>query len=117
MLRFGSLSCELSFISYRVHFKSTKAIRPMTKAYISLRRTIFTLGPCVGLDPKRHNLPYPNAEPKICVTPNAKPKRQSVECRLRWVSNANIFCVHFIRIGYRFSVKYGLKGSHVKIHR
>ena len=27
----------------------------------------------------------PDAQPKICVSPNAKPRRQSVEYRLRWV--------------------------------
>ena len=34
----------------------------------------------------------PDAKPKICVSPNTKPQRQSVECRLRWVQNANFSC-------------------------
>ena len=44
----------------------------------------------------------------ICVTPNANPRRQSVEYRWRWVPNANFlrwpctfqfFGVHFICVG------------------
>ena len=31
----------------------------------------------------------PDAKPKICVSPNAKPQHKSVEYRLRWVPNAN----------------------------
>ena len=49
----------------------------------------------------------PDAKRKICVSPNvnAKPQRQSVEYRLRWVTNAkflrwpctfHVFCVDFI---------------------
>ena len=38
---------------------------------------------------------------KICVTPNVKPQRQSVEYRLRWVPNAKLLVghVHFIFLG------------------
>ena len=38
---------------------------------------------------------------KTCVTPNAKPQRESVEYRLRWVSNAK--CLHW---PFRFYVVY-----------
>ena len=40
----------------------------------------------------------PNTKYKICVTPNAKPQREPMEYRLRWVPNWN-FCVghvHFM---------------------
>ena len=62
----------------------------------------------------------PNAKHKICVTPNAKPQREPMQCRLRWVPIAKtsrwpctffFFCVDFIRVGSRFSVKYGLISS------
>ena len=86
----------------------------------------------VGQCPRRQNfvLGIPtcwylgaNANPYICVTPDAKPRPQSVEYRWRWVPNAqflrwpctfHVFCVDFIRIGHPtqtpFPVKYGLKG-------
>ena len=63
----------------------------------------------------------PDAKPKIYVSPNAKPRRQSVEYRLRWVPGVgslhwactfHIFCVDFICVGLptqtQFSVEYGL---------
>ena len=42
--------------------------------------------------------PIPNANPKICVTPDANPRRQSVEYRWRWVptQNAGVGHVYFI---------------------
>ena len=49
--------------------------------------------------------PIPDANPKICVTPDAKPRRQSVEYSWRWVPTQNagvghvyffFFCVDFI---------------------
>ena len=52
------------------------------------------------------NAKTPDAKPKICVTPNAKPKRKSVEYRLRWVPNANFsswpctFYVFFVLISF-----------------
>ena len=62
----------------------------------------------------------PHAKHKICVTPNAKPQRKPMEYRLCWVPNAKSsvghvhfisFGVNFIRIGFRFSVEYGLKAG------
>ena len=57
---------------------------------------------------------------KNCVSPDAKPQRQPVEYRLRWVPGVgslhwactfHIFCVDFICVGHltqtRFSVEYG----------
>ena len=57
----------------------------------------------------------------ICVTPDANPRRQSVEYRWRWVPGVgslrwactfHIFCVDYIGVGHptqtRFSVEYGL---------
>ena len=50
----------------------------------------------------------PNVKHKICVTPNAKPQREPMEYRLRWVPNAkfscwlctcHVVCAHFIRVG------------------
>ena len=40
----------------------------------------------------------PDAKPKICVTPDANPRRQSVEYRWRWASGvgAGVGHVHFI---------------------
>ena len=40
----------------------------------------------------------PDAKPKICILPKAKPKRKSVEYRLRWVrtENSGIGHVHFM---------------------
>ena len=40
----------------------------------------------------------PDANPKICVSPNAKPRHQSVEYRLRWVptQNAGVGDVYFM---------------------
>ena len=40
----------------------------------------------------------PDAKPKIFVRPNAKPRRQSMEYRLRWVptQNAGVGHVYFI---------------------
>ena len=65
---------------------------------------------------------FPDAKLKICVSPNAKPHREPMEYRLRWVPNAkilhwpctfNVFCVDFICVWYptqtQFPVKYGLK--------
>ena len=42
--------------------------------------------------------PPPDAKPKICVIPDANPRRQSVEYRLRWVptQNAGDGHVHFM---------------------
>ena len=77
----------------------------ISKAYIPLRRKIFVLGPCVGLEPQRQNfalgiptcwylktrkfvLPRtPNLKFGLPPTPN--PKRKSVEYRLRWLQNTN----------------------------
>ena len=51
----------------------------------------------------------PNAEHKICFTPNTKPQHEPMEYRLRWVPNAkfsrwpctfHIVCAHFICVGY-----------------
>ena len=65
-------------------------------------------------------LALPNT--KICVTPDANPRRQSVEYRWHWVPNAkfshwactfHIVYVNFICVGHPtqtcFSVEYGLK--------
>ena len=50
----------------------------------------------------------PDAKPKSCVLPDAKPKRKPVEYRLRWVPGVgslrwactfNIVCVDFIHVG------------------
>ena len=62
----------------------------------------------------------PDANPKICVLPDVKPKRKPVEYRLRWVPGVgslrwactfHIFCVDFICVGWptqtQFSVEYG----------
>ena len=42
--------------------------------------------------------PIPDANPKICVTPDANPRRQSVEYRWRWASGvgAGVGHVHFM---------------------
>ena len=42
--------------------------------------------------------PIPDANPKICVTPDANPRRQSVEYSWRWVptQNAGVGHVYFI---------------------
>ena len=57
---------------------------------------------------------------KICVIPNANPQREQVEYRSRWVPNTKFlcwpctflfFCVDLIRVGYHFSVEYGLDFS------
>ena len=75
-----------------------------------------TLGPGVGTPNAtilrwvyQHRIGItPDAKPKICVSPNAKPECKSVEYRLRWVPNANlsrwactfhILCVDFICVG------------------
>ena len=55
------------------------------KAYIPVRRKIFALGMLVSKNAKI--CVFPDTKPKIYVTPNAKPQRQSVEYRLRWVPN------------------------------
>ena len=63
----------------------------------------------------------PNANAKICVTPNTKPQRQSVEHKLRWSQTQKFyvghvhfffFGAHFICIGSSFSVEYGLNTFH-----
>ena len=50
----------------------------------------------------------PNAKHKICVYPDANPKRESVEYRLHWVPNANflswpctfhVVCAHLFALG------------------
>ena len=79
----------------------------------------FVLGTCVGLDPHCHTFASPNAkdtnmlvsfkfalgDANFFASPNAKPQRESVEYRLRWVPNAkflrwactfHIVCVNFI---------------------
>ena len=66
--------------------------------------------------------PIPDANPKICVTPDANPRRQSVEYRWRWAfwrwgwrwaCTFHVVYVNFICVGHptqtRFSVEYGLK--------
>ena len=84
----------------------------------------------VGQCPRRHNfaleiptcwyiLALPNA--KICVTPDANPRRQSVEYRWRWAfwhwgwrwaCTFHIFCVDFICVWWsmqtQYPVEYGL---------
>ena len=58
----------------------------------------------------------PNANFKICVTPNEKPQLKSVEHGVgSQMQNSCVGHVHFIlfgdnfiRVGYRFSVEYGL---------
>ena len=65
----------------------------------------------------------PNTNFEICLTPNAKPQRESLKYRLRWVPNAkfsrwpctfHVVCAHFIRVRdstrTQFAVEYGLKG-------
>ena len=44
------------------------------------------------------NAKTPNAKPKICNLPDAKPKRKPVEYRLRWVptQNSGVGHVHFM---------------------
>ena len=66
-------------------------------------------------------VPEKTQKKKMCVSPDAKPQRQPVEYRLRWVPGVgslcwactfHIFCVDFICVGHltqtRFSVEYGL---------
>ena len=62
----------------------------------------------------------PDDKPKICVIPDANPRRQSVEYRLDWVPNAKFrvgyvhfffVCVDSIRVGSRCSVEYELKSG------
>ena len=70
----------------------------------------FASGPGVGLHPQRHTFTLgiptcsylktrktPDAKPKICVLPDAIPKRKPVEYRLRWVpmQNSDVGHVHF----------------------
>ena len=65
--------------------------------------------------------PIPDANPKICVTPDANPRRQSVEYRWRWAfwrwgwrwaCTFHVVYVNFLCLGHqtqtRFSVEYGL---------
>ena len=65
--------------------------------------------------------PIPDANPKICVTPDANPRRQSVEYRWRWAfwrwgwrwaCTFHVVYVNFICVGHptqtSFSVEYGL---------
>ena len=65
------------------------------------------LGVGVGQYPRRQNFALgiqtcwylgANAKPKICVLPDAKPKRKPVEYRLRWVptQNSGVGHVHFM---------------------
>ena len=76
------------------------------------RRQTFALGIPTCWYLKCENLCYrrqtPDAKPEICVSPNTKPLRQSVEYRLRWVPGIgslrwactfHIFCVDFICVG------------------
>ena len=66
--------------------------------------------------------PIPEANPKMCVTPDANPRHQSVEYRWHWAfwhwgwcwaCTFYVVYVNFICIGHptqtRFSVEYGLK--------
>ena len=92
----------------------------------------------LALDPQHHNIALgkehvykylktlkfallPNTKHKICVTPNAKPQREPMEYRLRWVPNTkfshwpctfHVVCAHVICVGYltrtQFAVEYGL---------
>ena len=53
---------------------------------------------------------------KVCITPNANPQREQVEYRSRCkmfvlAMYISFFCVNFIRVGYHFSVEYGLDFS------
>ena len=54
-----------------------------------------------------------DAKPKICVTPDANPRRQSVEYRWRWGCTFHIFCGDFICVWWstqtQYPVEYGLK--------
>ena len=54
----------------------------------------------------------PHVNLKICVSPNAKPQRESVEYRRKFLALAmyiSFFLCHFHSVGCRFSVEYGLK--------
>ena len=50
----------------------------------------------------RYPTPNPDAKSKLCVSPNAKPRCQSVEYRLRWVpmQNAGVGHVYFMFFVY-----------------
>ena len=68
--------------------------------------------------------PTPNLKFALPQTPNPSASQWNIGCIGSPMQNFRIghvyfffFCVDLIRIGSRFSVKYGLKGSHVKIHR
>ena len=82
-----------------------------TKAYIPLRRKTIGVGSWRWLTPPTPHFSLgdtnmlvsekaktPDAKPKICVLPNAKPKRKPVEYRLRWVptQNSGVGHVHFM---------------------
>ena len=97
------------------------------KAYIPLRRKIPGVGGwrwampptpefSVGDTDMLVYFGVTDAKPKICVTPHANPRRQSVEYRWCWVPNANFlrwpctfFFFFFFRFHSPFLVEYGLK--------
>ena len=114
------------------------------KAYIPLRRKILASGVGVGQLPRRQTfalgiptcwyllalppMPIPDANPKICVTPDANPRCQSVEYRWRWAfwrwawhwaCTFHVVYVNFICVGHptqtRFLVKYGLNNHNENI--
>ena len=85
--------------------------RKKSKAYIPLRCITIGIGSWRWLTPPMpyfrlgdtnmlvsENAKTPDAKPKICVLPDAKPKRKPVEYRLRWVptQNSGVGHVHFM---------------------
>ena len=92
----------------------------MLLSLYSTATQILALGVGVGQYPRRKNFALgiptcwyrgananplicvlPEAKPKTCVLPDAKPKRKPVEYRLRWVptQNSGIGHVHFMFFG------------------
>ena len=83
---------------------------------------------CCYLKTLKFALP-PNTKPKICITPNANPQRESVEYRLRWVSWRWVHVGHvhfmlFVSISFalgsqrkrRFQWNIGLRLSQISPH-
>ena len=128
---FHILLILLDLFSVKLYFRASKALytilqqnytitvnfEVLVKPIFHCDAKTFALDPGVGLDPQRQNFvlgiptcwylktrkhPTPNLK---FVSTNAKPKRKSVEYRMRWVPNEkclrwpctfHVFCVDFI---------------------
>ena len=115
----------------------SKSARDPLKPIFHCNANYLASGVGVGQCPRRQNFaleiptcwyilalpptPIPNANPKICVTPDTNPRRQSMEYRWRWAfwhwgwrwaCTCHVVYVNFLCVGHptqtRFSVEYGL---------